>query len=281
MADKKDTKETKGAKDGKEAGAEAPAASSTKKSMLVGAGSAIAVLALAFVTSLMAVPKKIHVPHLEGPFVAKLSKEPLQKNLAPAGGKRYVAMLVQAEYYAYSEAYVQGRLGGGGGGGEHAAPGKGEDQLYLAMLKDALLTAMGTKTPEQITDAAMVDVFLEEVREAVDPVLFPVYVGESMTPYQPDPKSGLKVGEDNMRATLRGLLHEHALKVDGSAMTIALDGGSAIPFTDHDSNLKVISQTGDFVFLDCTGFEHGFSGPVPVGVPGRVRRIFKDSLIVQ
>src|SRR6185503_10318010 len=104
MADKKDTKETKGAKDGKEAAAEAPAAPSAKKSMLVGAGSAIAVLALAFVASLMAVPKKVHIAHLEGPFVAKLSKEPLQKNLAPAGGKRYVAMLVQAEYYAYSEA---------------------------------------------------------------------------------------------------------------------------------------------------------------------------------
>jgi hypothetical protein len=284
MADKKDTKDAKDAKDakgGKEPAAEVAAAPSKKKSVLVGAGSAIAVLALAFVASLMAVPKKEHVPHLEGPFVAKLSKDALQANLARAGGKRYVSMLVQAEYYAYSEAYVQGRLGGGAAGGEHAGAGKGEDPLYLAMLRDALLTVAGTKTPEEITDTAMVDVFLEEVREAVDPVLFPVYVGEATTPYQPDPKSGLKVGEDSARSTLRGLLHEHALKVDASAQTIALDGGTAIPFTDHDRNLKVINQAGEYVFLDCTGFKPGFTGTVAVGVPGRVRRIFKDSLLVQ
>ena len=80
---------------------------------------------------------------------------------------------------------------------------------------------------------------------------------------------------------MRGLLHEHALKVDGSAMTIAMDGGQAIPFTDRDRNLKVINQAGEFVFVDCTGFVAGFTGNVPVGVPGHVRRIFKDSLIVQ
>ncbi len=283
MADKKDTKdakETTGAKDGKGAAAEPAAAPSKKKAFIVGAGSAIAVLALAFVASLMAVPKKVHVEHLEGPFLAKLSKEALQTNLAPPGGKRFISMLLQAEYYAYSEAYVQGRLGGGSAGGEGGGA-KTDDPLYLAMLKDALLTTMGTKTPEQITDAAMVDVFFEEVREAIDPVLFPVYVGEATTPYQADMKSGLKVGEDNSRSTMRGLLHEHALKVDGNAMTIAMDGGTTIPFTDHDRNLKVINQAGEYVFLDCTGFKSGFSGSVPVGVPGRVRRIFRDQLIVQ
>ena len=84
-----------------------------------------------------------------------------------------------------------------------------------------------------------------------------------------------------MRSTMRGLLHEHELKVDGSARTIALDDGTAIPFTDRDRNLKVINQAGEFVYLDCTGFVSGFRGSVPVGVPGRVRRIFKDSLLVQ
>jgi hypothetical protein len=275
MADKK---EAKGAKDGKDAVAEAPAASSKKK-LVFGVGGVVAALALAFVASLMAVPKKAHTPHLEGPFVAKLSKEQIQANLARAGGKRYVALLLQAEYYAYSDAYVQGRLGGGGGGGH--GPAGAEDPLYLAMLKDALLTVAATKTPDEITDAALVDVFLEEVREAVDPVLFPVYIGDAMTPYQPDKESGLKVGEDHMRSTMRGLLHEHALRVDGGAKTIALDAGSAIPFTNRDRNLKVINQAGEYVYVDCTLVNSKFSGTVPVGVPGRVRRIFKDSLLVQ
>lgn len=278
MADKKDAKDAKG---GKEAAAEVAAAPSKKKGLLIGIGGVVTVLAVAFVASLMAVPKKVHVPQLEGPFVAKLSKDQIQANLARAGGKRYVAMLLQAEYYAYSDAYVQGRLGGAAAGGGHGGGASAEDPLYLAMLKDALLTVAGTKTPEEITDTAMVDVFLEEVREAVDPVLFPVYVGEAMTPYQPDPKSGLRVGEDHMKSTMRGLLHEHALKVDGAAKSIALDAGTAIPFTDHDRNLKVINQSGEYVYLDCTGFKAEFSGAVPVGVPGRVRRIFKDSLLVQ
>lgn len=278
MADKKDSKDTKGAKDGKDAAAAAPA--SKKKGLFIGIGSVLVVLSVAFVASLMAVPKKVHAPHLEGPFVAKLSKDQIQANLARAGGKRYVAMLLQAEYYAYSEAYVQGRLGGAAAGGGHGGA-SAEDPLYLATLKDALLTVAGTKTPEEITDTAMVDVFLEEVREAVDPVLFPVYVGEAMTPYQTDHKSGLRVGEDISKSTMRGLLHEHALKIDGGSKTIALDGGTPIPFTERDRNLKVISQTGEYVYLDCTGVEHEFSGSVPVGVPGRVRRIFKDSLLVQ
>ena len=275
MADKKDTK---GAKDGKEAAAEAVAPKKSKK-LLLGIGGLIGVLALAFVASLMAVPKKAHVPRLEGPFVAKLSKSELQANLARANGKRYVAMLLQAEYYAYSETYVQGRLGGGAAGGH--GPAGVEDPLYLAMLKDALLTVAGTKTLEEIIDPALTDAFLEEVREAVDPVLFPVYIGDATTPHESDSESGLRVGEDNSRSTMRGLLHEHALKLDGSARTIALDAGSAIPFTDHDRNLKVINQAGEYVYVDCTGFNPKFSGNVPVGVPGRVRRIFKDSLLVQ
>lgn len=273
MAEKKDPK---GAKDGKEGAAPAAAVPSKSKGIMIGAGSVLIVVALAFATSLMAVPKIVPAPHLEGPFVAKLSKEQIQANLAGAGGKRYVAMLLQAEYYAYSEAYVQGRLGGGGDGS-----GAAEEPLYLAMLKDALLTAAGTKTAEEITDPARIDLFLEEVREVVDPVLFPVYVGKSMTPYHVDHDSGLRVGEDHMLSTMRGLLHEHALRIDGAAKTIALDAGSAIPFTTLDRNLKVINQSGEYVYLNCTNYKAGFSGNVPVGVPGRVRRIFKDSLLVQ
>lgn len=276
MAEKKDSKDAKG---GKEAAAE-QAPPKKSKALLFGIGGAAGILALAFVASLMAVPKKAHIPHLEGPFVAKLSKDTLQANLAGAGGKRYVAMLLQAEYYAYSEAYVQGRLGGGGGDGGHG-PAAAEDPLYLAMLKDALLTIAARKTAEQMTDQAVSDVFLEEVREAVDPILFPIYVGDAMSPQQSDTKSGLKVGEDHVRSTMRGLLHDHALRIDGAARTIALDGGSAIPFTDRDRNLKVINQAGECVFVDCSGYKAPFTGEVPVGVPGRVRRIFKDSLLVQ
>ena len=77
-----------------------------------------------------AVPKKAHEPELEGPFVAKLSKTDIQANLAGADGKRYVVMSLQAEYYAYDESYVQGRLGGGAGGGGHGGASAEALQLF-------------------------------------------------------------------------------------------------------------------------------------------------------
>lgn len=250
-----------------------------KKTMLYVGGGAAALLAVAFVASLMAVPKKAHEPELEGPFVAKLSKTDIQANLAGADGKRYVVMSLQAEYYAYDESYVQGRLGGGASGGGHGGA-SAEDPLYMATLKDALLNLAATKTINQITDPTFSEPFLEEIREAVDPVLFPVFLGESHSPYLPDEKSGLRMGESAMESTMRGLLHEHFIEIDAQDKTLQLDDGPALPIR-KDRDLKLANRKGETVYVDTTRLEPAFSGKVPVGVPGRVRRIFKDSFLIQ
>ncbi len=254
------------------------AAPKKSKTMLFAVGGTVVVLAVAFIASLMAVPKKERLPELEGPYIAKLSKSDIQANLTGADGKRYVVMSLQAEYYAYDEAYVQGRLGGGGGGGEHA--GAAEDPLYLVMLKDALLRLAATKTINQVTDPMLIDTFLDEIRTAVDPVLFPVYVGDSHSPHEADKKSGLRVGESVDFSTMRGLLHEHELDVDQDKKTICLDDGPPVKL-EKSRDLKLMNKQGECVYVDTTKLEPKFGGKVPIGVPGRVRRIFKDSFLVQ
>ncbi|MFN0244965.1 MAG: hypothetical protein ACKVWV_18940 [Planctomycetota bacterium] len=256
----------------------AEAAPNKKKTPLLIGGGVIASLALGYIVSLMAVPKKeAHKPHLEGPFVAKLSKSDIQVNLAGESSKRYLVMSLNAEYSAYSEAYVTGRLGGSDGHGGEVK----EDPVYIAMLKDALLKLAATKTRDEVTNPALIDGFLEEIELVVDPILFPVHVGDSHAPSTPDSKSGLRVGESNMESTMRGFLHEHEIKVSGKKKTIALDDGAPVEFEGTELDLKVSSKSGQCVYLDTTGFVEEFSGTVAIGVPGKVRRIYRDSFLVQ
>ncbi|MCC6408112.1 MAG: hypothetical protein IT453_13200 [Planctomycetes bacterium] len=270
MADEK-----KPAQDGQKPG-EGEAPKKNKLPLILGGGT-VAVLALAFVASLMAVPKHVPEPELEGPFVAKLSKSDIQANLAGADGKRYVVLSLQAEYFAYEEHYVTSRLGGGAGGGHGPAT---EDPLYLVQLKDAMIELAATKTINQVTDPVLVDSFLDELREVVDPVLFPIYVGDSLAPATPDTKSGLRVGESNGSGTMRGLLHEHFVEIDNVKKLISLDDGPPMKL-EKSRDLQVVNKKGEFVFLDTTKLLEGFVGKVPVGVPGRVKRIFRDSFLVQ
>lgn len=275
MADKKDTVPGE-----KKAGEEA-APKKNKLPMFLGGGM-VALIALAYMVSLMAVPKKEHKkPTLEGPFVQKLSKTDIQVNLAGESSKRYLVMALNAEYFAYDEAYVVGRLGGAAPAGGHGGDAPKEDPLYIAMLKDALLKLAATKTRDQVTNPSLMDGFLEEVRAAVNPILFPVHVGDSHSASAPDSHSGLRTGESVMDATMRGFLHEHALAFDGKKKTIALDDGPTVTFDGTERDLKLTNKAGQSVFVDVSDFNPEFAGEVPIGVPGRVRRIYRDSFLVQ
>ncbi len=273
MADKKDS-----AQGEKKPGEEAAPAKS-RKPLFIGGG-AFVLIALAYVFSTMAVPKhEVKAPALAGPFVAKLSKTDIQVNLSGESSKRYLVMKLNAEYFAYDEMYVQGRLGGvaTAAGGE---PPK-EDPLYTAMLKDALLKLAATKTRDEVTNPTLMDGFLEEIRTVVNPILFPVHVGDSHAATTPDTLSGLRVGESVMDSTMRGFLHEHSLAFDGGKRTIALDDGPTVTFEGTERDLKLTNKAGACVFVDVTDYKPDFAGDVPIGVPGRVRRIYRDSFLVQ
>jgi hypothetical protein len=258
----------------------APAAAKKKKSLFLTLGLCTVVgTALAVV----AIPGKVEeAPTLEGPFVALLSKESLQVNLAGENGKRYLVLGLNAEFFAYSEHYVAARLGtqpagSGSHGGEPHAP----DPLYTAMLKDTLLRLAGRRTREQVEDPVQMEAFLMEVRAAVDPLLFPLCVGDSTSPQVPDSTSGLLVGESAMDSTYRGLLHEHALVVDARRKAIRLDQGPEITFRGDERDLRVTAADGTTAYVNVSRLDPGFSGEVPLGVAGRVRRIYRQEVLVQ
>jgi flagellar basal body-associated protein FliL len=267
----------------KEDAAAAPAdAPQSKKKLFVLVGAVGAVL-LGGMVSMMAIPKKKVDRHLlDGPFVSKLSKTEIQVNLAGEGSKRYLAMELNVEYFAYEEGYVTARLGtGGGGGGEHDAKGGSGDPLYLAMLQDSLLQIASRKTRDQVTDPVQIEAFLEEVRVAVDPLLFPVCVGDSHGQMQADSKSGLRAGESIDDSTFRGMLHEHHVEVDALKHTVRLDDGPTVTYQGTERDLQLDSGHKQFVRIDVSTIEPEFVGNVPIGIAGKVRRIYRDKFLVQ
>jgi hypothetical protein len=276
-----DAKQETGPEGGK--APEAEAAKKSKTPVVIG-GSALAMVALGYILSMMAVPtKKPTKPELEGPFVVSLAKSDIQVNLAGEGNKRYLVMKLQAEYFAYDEVYVAGRLGvaSGHGGGSHGGEPPVEDPIYTAQLKNALLRLGATRTREMVTDPMLVDSFLEDVRQVVDPILFPIYIGDSQSPHASDKTSGVKVGDSSSEADFRGLLHEHALEIDNLKKSIRLDDGPWVEYEGHERDLVVTSRAGEKVYVNLTGLKPDFSDKIPIGVPGRVRAIYRESLLVQ
>lgn len=248
-----------------EEGEESSDSPGKKKGILLGGG-VVGLVVVAWAASLMAVPAEPEERAFSGPFVAPLSEEKIQVNLAGEGGRRYLVMSLSAVYDAYDETYFATRV---------------IDPLYLPLLQDALIDIGSQKAREEVTSQADRDVFKQEIRTAVDPILFPIHLGDSLTPYDPDTLSGLAPGESVYTSTLRGPQAEHSITVDNVAKSLQLDGGDEIRYAGIETDLELISPTGKVVFVDVTGLEEGFQGEVPVGVLGRVRRVIFSELLVQ
>lgn len=255
------------------AGKEAGSSNKNKLPLILGGG-ALSMIAVGYMLSLMAIPsKETPKPHIEGPFVSPLSKTDVQVNLAGEGGKRYLLMALQAEYLAYDESYVKGRLG--------LTDGGTEDAVYTAQLKDALLGIASTKTREQVTNPVLLDGFLEEVRVALEPILFPVYIGDTHLPGAADTASGLRVGDSATEIRFRGFLHDHSVFVDGPRQRARFDSGALVTFEGNERDLWLTNEKGDRVTINVTNVNPEFAGEVAIGVPGKVRRIYRNSLLVQ
>lgn len=244
-------------------------------------GAVIACVAGAGAAFAVSPKKEEPKPELEGPFVAKLSKEDVQVNLAGENGKRYLVLGLNAEYFAYDESFVAARLGNAASGGDHGGAPAVEDPLYTAMLKDLLVRMASRKTREHVEDPVQMEAFLMEIRAEVEPLLFPICIGDSVVPQHADSKSGLRVGESIMDSTMRGMLHDHHLEVSAPTKTIRFDEGPPIAFQGDERDLKLEGKNGEFLFVNVTGLDPKFVGEVPVGVAGRVRRIYRGQLLMQ
>ena len=229
-------------------------------------GGVVGGLAVAFLAALMAVPKKRVDPVFDGPFVAPLTSEKIQVNLNDAKG--FLILNLNITYDAYKEKYFKARS---------------EDLLAQAEIKDALVALASSKTREDVSDPVNKPVLMEEIRSAVDPLIFPVHVGagKNGAPTNPDKSSGLVSGLSSHLGTFRGEYEQHVLHVDAAEKTVRLDGGPIVSFTGGEADLEV--PTGDdlLLYLDVTGLKGGFAGDVKVGVMGRVRRVLWNEVLIQ
>jgi hypothetical protein len=84
-----------------------------------------------------------------------------------------------------------------------------------------------------------------------------------------------------MDSTFRGFLHEHALRIDAAHKSVRLDDGPESAYRGEESDLKVTASDGSTVYLNMMHVDPNFSGDVPIGVAGRVRRIYRQQVLVQ
>jgi flagellar basal body-associated protein FliL len=251
------------------AAADGGAKPKSKKQIVVLGGGTAGLLALAFVLAMAGVPKKHVEEHheIDGPFVADISPSAgFQVNLAGKGGKHYLAMSIRAEVDAFEEAYATEQT---------------TDALHQAKLTDAVLKVASRKTKEDMDDPAGKDLLREELRVELEPVLFPVHVGNEAEAGARHGESGLRPGSSIARSTMRGLFFEHELEVDAAKKTIQLDGGPLVAFEGEETDLAVEDEQGRIVYLDVSGLAHDFHGALHVGVMGRVRNIYFSSFLTQ
>lgn len=243
--------------------AEAGAAKGKKKGLVLGGG-ALVLVALAYLAAMLAVPKKAAQQAFLTQLVAPLTSEKVQVNLSD--GKSFLILDLNMVYDAYDVAYYESRS---------------VDPLYRAELKDVLVAIASAKTRIEVSDKVNKPIFMEEIRSAVEPLLFPVHIGAASAPSDADPKSGLAPGISNHVATFRGAFHEHVLHVDGVAHTLQIGSGPLTSFSGDETDLPVAADGGLALYVDVTGLEPGFKGDVPVGVKGRLRRVLWNEVLIQ
>jgi hypothetical protein len=237
-----------------------------RKPLVLGAGFVVVLIA-AYFAALMAVPSKHKERRFEGPFSLQLFNEKIHVNLAEEGKKRFLQMNFNVIFVAYEEAYVQHRVA---------------DPLYLPYVDDAVRRVSMLKTIDDlIGDKAATGIYLEEIREAIDPILFPVHVGNTEKPTAPDEASGIGPGLSIGKSTFRGPLDQHVLHVDGKARTVRLDDGPEVAFQGDEHDVEVRDAQDRTVYLDVSAFEEGFQGDLPIGVHGQVREILLKDLLIQ
>jgi len=236
-----------------------------KKGLLLGGGT-IGLIAAAYIVSMVALPVETKTPPFDGPFVTTLSQADIQVNLKGDGGRRYLVMSLQAKYLGYDELYLKQRVA---------------DPVYQADMIDALIGVSRQKSMEDVEDALGQESLKEEIREAVDPLLFPIHVGNALSFYKPHEESGIAAGRSIDHASMRGGFHAHVIKVDGLKDEISLDDGPVVDFDGSEADLLLENASGLTVYVDLTGMPEDWSGELNVGTFGTVKEIKFSKFITQ
>ncbi len=262
----KETKPAAAAKGQKPAAEEEKAPNPGKKKMLVMGGSGVGIVALAWALAMLAIPSKAVYKTFAGPYMAALSSERVQANLAGESNKRFLVMALNAMYDAYDEKYIAVRTA---------------DPVYHPLLVDAILGVTSAKTREEVHGPLAQETFREELRRAIEPILFPVHIGDSATPHGADSQTGIKPGVSAYRGTMRDPLFDQILYVDAPLGRVRIGESPEIAFSPGERDLRVVDDRGKDVYLDLSEIKPDFRGQVQIGVQGRIRQLLFQEFLVQ
>jgi len=254
MAEEETTAEDTGAEKGK------------GKGKLLVVGGFVAVIAAGAVAAMMAIPATKEKPRMAGPFSIPLFEDQFICNINENSHTRFLTMEPQASYYAYDPLYLGARV---------------LDQLYPPALEDSIFRLLSRMSIEEIYGKVNESTLGAALRDVLDPVLFPVHIGETKLPWDVDEVSGLRPGLSSDKNTFRGAFEDHLLHIDSSTHELWVDDGPKTKFDEGDYDVRIITSKGEVLFVDVSYMKKGFDGEVKVGVRGRIQRVTPVGLKVQ
>lgn len=231
-------------------------------------GAVVGLLTAGSALAMMAMPKKEVAKVLDGPAMHRFfGEEDLVGNPLDDNFSRYIKFKPSCSFFAYDLLYPSTRV---------------LDEHYLTALKEAMVFTISQYRIDEVMSGASREAFAAELEEVAEPVLFPVHLGETQTPYDPDPVSGLRLGDSqDLHGTFRGAFYEHELHVNARTKTLQLDEEPEIEFVGNEHDLLVESENGSVFYVNVTELKEDFEGKVHVGVMGRIRRMFTGDIIAQ
>ncbi|MDA8592534.1 hypothetical protein N9L90_01290 [Planctomycetota bacterium] len=233
-------------------------------------GGLVGLIATGSALAMMAIPAKVEEPRMTGPFEFTFFEEEDQTdvvtNIQDDNFSRYIKFEPTSLVFAYDETYpAQRRM----------------EQGFIVAMRQAMSRTVLKYELQHIYDHP--EAFNEELRQAAEPLLFPVCIGDAPTSHGRDPVSGLMMGDSQETAgTFRGDYYLHEITVDAKRGTLQLgEEGPAQSFNGSETDLMVEDRNGRVVYVDVTGVEGDFEGSVRIGVKGRIRRLITGTVTAQ
>jgi len=264
MAKKEIENKQAATEEGGEAASEG-APNKSKKKLLLGGGT-VSVIAAGALAAMMAVPSKNVQRVYEGPFSQSLFEEEFHCNIQEEGRARFLQMSPVANYLAYDGEYLSTRM---------------TDSLFAPALHDRVFQVASRKSLKEIYGEINESTFMEELADAINPVLFPVHIGSGTLPWDLDDVSGLRPGLSSAKNTFRGRFDEHMLHVDATQGELWIDDGPRSSFEKGDLDVRVVTAEGNLLFIDTSRLVEDFVGQRKVGVKGQVVQVLPIGLMVQ
>lgn len=230
-------------------------------------GAVVGLIALGSTLAIVSMPEKAAPKSFAGPAMHNFFEKDIVGNPLDDNFSRYLKFSPSCSYFAYDITYPSSRTA---------------DEHYEKSLRQAMMYTISRFRIDEVMAAASREAFAAALEEVAEPVLFPVHLGETPTPYDPDPASGLRLGDSqDLHGTFRGAFHQHVLRVDARKMILQLDGGPEVQFDGSEHDLLVEAEDGTKIYVNVTTLDDAFEGEVNVGVMGRIRRMFTGDIIAQ